>query len=85
VQDDDLFTSEMSGVEPLKRDPRERLVKTDRTDSAVRRQAAVTAPARSDNSLTDDGIPPLDAWYALEFKRPGIQNGVIPEIAARTL
>ena len=22
VQDDDLFTSEMSGVEPLKRDPR---------------------------------------------------------------
>ena len=27
VQDDDLFTSEMSGVEPLKRDPRERLVK----------------------------------------------------------
>ena len=76
VQDDDLFTSEMSGVEPLKRDPRERLVKTDRTDSAVRRQAAVTAHARSDNSLTDDGIAPLDAWYALEFKRPGIQNGV---------
>ena len=21
-------------------------------------------------------MPPLDAWYVLEFKRPGIQNGV---------
>ena len=76
MQDDDLFASEMSGVKPLNRDPRERLVKTDRTDSAVRRQAAVASPSRSDNKLTDDGIPPLDAWYVLEFKRPGIQNGV---------
>lgn len=76
MQDDDLFASEMSGVKPLNRDPRERLVKTDLTDSAVRRQAAVASPSRSDNKLTDDGIPPLDAWYVLEFKRPGIQNGV---------
>lgn len=76
VQDDDLFASEMSGVKPLNRDPRERLVKPDRTDSAVRRQAAVMSPARSDNCLSDDGIPPLEAWCLLEFKRPGIQNGV---------
>lgn len=76
VQDDDLFSSEMSGVTPLKREPRERLLKADRTDSAVRRQAAAASPARSDNRLSDDGIPPLDAWYVLEFKRPGIQNGV---------
>ena len=66
----------MSGVKPLNRDPRERLVKADRTDSAVRRQAAVASPSRSDNKLTNDGIPPLDAWYVLDFKRPGIQNGV---------
>ena len=59
MQDDDLFASEMSGVKPLNRDPRERLVKADRTDSAVRRQAAVASPSRSDNKLTDDGIPPL--------------------------
>lgn len=76
MQDDDLFASEMSGVKPLNRDPRERLVKTDRTDSAVRRQAATASPLRSDNRLTDDGIPPLEAWFVLEFKRPGIQNGV---------
>ena len=76
MQDDDLFASEMSGVKPLNRDPRERLVKADRTDSAVRREAAIASSARSDNKLTDDGISPLDAWYVLEFKRPGIQNGV---------
>ena len=28
------------------------------------------------NPLADEGIAPLDAWYILEFKRPGIQNGV---------
>lgn len=76
MQDDDLFTTEMSGVKPLNRDPRERLVKADQTDSAARRQAAVTSPTRSDNSLSDTGIAPLDAWHVLEFKRPGIQNGV---------
>jgi DNA-nicking Smr family endonuclease len=26
--------------------------------------------------LSDEGVPPLDAWYVLGFKRPGIQNGV---------
>ena len=76
MQDDDLFASEMSGVKPLKREPRERLVKTEVVDVNQRRQAAIQSGARSDNHLSDDGVPPLDAWYVLEFKRPGIQNGV---------
>ena len=76
MQDDDLFASEMSGVTPLKREPRERLVKTEAVDVSQRRQAAIQSSARSDNHLSDDGVPPLDAWYVLEFKRPGIQNGV---------
>ena len=76
MQDDDLFASEMSGVTPLKREPRERLVKTEPVDVSQRRQAATQSGARSDNHLSDDGVPPLDAWYALEFKRPGIQSGV---------
>lgn len=76
MQDDDLFASEMSGVTPLKREPRERLVKTEVVDVNQRRQAAIQSGARSDNHLSDDGVPPLDAWYVLEFKRPGIQNGV---------
>ena len=76
MQDDDLFVSEMSGVTPLKREPRERLVKTESVDVAKRRQAAMQSDARSDNHLSDDGVEPLDAWYMLEFKRAGIQNGV---------
>jgi len=76
MQDDDLFAREMSGVTPLKREPRERLVKTEAIDVNQRRQAATQLGARSDNYLSDDGVPPLDAWYVLEFKRPGIQNGV---------
>ena len=76
MQDDDLFVSEMSGVTPLKREPRERLFKTESVDVAKRRQAAMQSDARSDNHLSDDGVQPLDAWYVLEFKRPGIQNGV---------
>ena len=74
MQDDDLFASEMSGVTPLKREPRERLVKTEVVDVNQRRQAAIQSGARSDNHLSDDGVPPLDALYVLEFKRPGIQN-----------
>jgi hypothetical protein len=70
MQDDDLFVSEMSGVTPLKREPRERLVKTESVDVAKRRQAAMQSDARSDNHLSDDGVQPLDAWYVLEFKRP---------------
>ena len=76
MQDDDLFASEMSGVTPLQSEPRERLVKTEAVDVSQRRQAAIQSGTRSDNHLSDDGVPPLDAWYVLEFKRPGIQNGV---------
>ena len=59
MQDDDLFASEMSGVTPLKREPRERLVKTEAVDVSQRRQAATQSGARSDNHLSDDGVPPL--------------------------
>ena len=76
MQDDNLFASEMGDVTPLKRDPRERLIKTETVDASRRRQAATQMTARSDNFLSDDGVPPLDAWYVLDFKRSGIQNGV---------
>ena len=47
MQDDELFASEMSGVTPLKREPRERLVKTEAVDMSQRRQAATQSGARS--------------------------------------
>lgn len=77
MDDDELFGAEMSDVKPLNREPRERIVKTPMVDHSVRRAAAVdTASSRDSNSLVDDGVEPLDAWYTLDFKRPGIQNGV---------
>ncbi len=43
---------------------------------AARRQAAVAAPERDRNHLRAEGIEQLDAYAVLEYKRPGIQNGV---------
>jgi DNA-nicking Smr family endonuclease len=78
--DDKDFLSEMADVVPLKRAPRVTLRAADTPahdpSLELRRQAAVATPQPDRNTLTEGGIEPLDAWYVLEFKRPGIQNGV---------
>jgi DNA-nicking Smr family endonuclease len=74
----------MSDVAPLKRDLRVALNRTKQSakDSSLRhrRAAAVAGPAADNNILSDEGIEPLDPWYVLEFKRPGIQNGVFRKL-----
>ena len=77
VSDEDIFAEEMSGVKPLGREARVRLIK-DRLseDQQKDRQRAAVGEEAALNPLVDDGVMPLDAWYVLEFKRPGIQNGV---------
>ena len=81
---DDLFLAEMSGVVPLKREPR--VIPPgkvrDGRDSSLdqRRQAAVQGEQRDRNILKEDGIEPLDPWFVLEFKRPGVQNGVFRKL-----
>lgn len=74
---DDEFLREMADVTPIRRKERV-LLRRDEVDAAVaaRREAAVTDPAHDRNPLADEGVRPLDPWYVLEFKRPGIQNGV---------
>ncbi len=79
------FLEEMADVVPLKRDPRgaARGGKTgDMRDASLaqRRAAAERGPARDRNTLSEEGITPLDAWYVLEFKRPGVQNGVFRKL-----
>ncbi len=78
--EDSAFSDEMADVVPLKRAPRVAVRPRGQAgrDSSVdlRRQAAVSAPQRDRNILTEGGIEPLDAWYVLGFKRPGVQNGV---------
>ena len=75
---DDDFLSEMGDVTPIRRDSRVRLKRSNESDAAarLRREAAVTEQGRDPNPLADEGVRPLDPWYVLEFKRPGIQNGV---------
>jgi DNA-nicking Smr family endonuclease len=76
--DKDAFLSEMADVKPLQRQERVRLARGDDRDAAaeVRRESAVADTRVDGNPLVDDGVAPLDPWYVLEFKRPGIQNGV---------
>jgi DNA-nicking Smr family endonuclease len=77
VSDEDLFAEEMAGVTPLGRDARVRLVKERLSqDQREGRRKAAEGEEAIVNPLADEGIAPLDAWYILEFKRPGIQNGV---------
>jgi DNA-nicking Smr family endonuclease len=77
VSDEDLFAEEMAGVTPLGRDARVRLVKARLSqDQREGRRKAAEGEEAIVNPLADEGIAPLDAWYILEFKRPGIQNGV---------
>lgn len=81
MSDDEFFQAEMLGVTPLKRDARERLLRKEQEgDGKARRLAAEGEPEGVVNSFVDEGIEPLDAWYVLAFKRPGIQHGVYKKL-----
>lgn len=83
-EDDELFLNEMSDVAPRKRSERVLLDrdKLGAKDSSLlqRREAAVREIKGDGNTLTEEGIEPLDPWYVLSFKRPGIQNGVFRKL-----
>lgn len=76
----ELFQQEMAGVERLRLERRVALASRPggARDSSVelRREAAVRAATVDNNTLSDAEIAALDPWYVLEFKRPGVQNGV---------
>ncbi|GHD25713.1 DNA endonuclease SmrA [Parahalioglobus pacificus] len=83
--DDKLFLEEMADVTPLKREsraaPRGGVKGTsDDEQIARRRRAAAQAPITDRNILDEEGIEPLDPWFVLEFKRPGVQNGVFRKL-----
>ena len=76
MSEEDLFLEEMAGVAPLKRGPRARLTRDTKSGDGAARRAAAVGDTTVMNPLVDEGIEPLDAWYVLEFKRPGVQHGV---------
>jgi DNA-nicking Smr family endonuclease len=82
--EENLFLEEMADVVPLRREPRVRKPGAGQSpeDPALeqRRRAAVQEEARDRNILTEEGIAPLDPWYVLAFKRPGVQNGVFRKL-----
>ncbi len=82
MSDDDEFLQEMADVKPMMPQQRVRLQKGQGRDAALglRREAAVQHRAGDSNPLTDEGVTPLDPWYVLDFKRPGIQNGVFRKL-----
>ena len=75
---DDDFLREMADVTPLRSEERVRPARDTRCDAALdaRREAALVEHGRDSNPLADEGAQPLDPWYVLAFKRPGIQHGV---------
>lgn len=81
---DEVFQDAMSDVAPLKREPRadrDRTARRDK-DSSVehRRLAATQSPQQDRNTLSESNIQPLDAWFVLEFRRPGVQHGVFRKL-----
>jgi DNA-nicking Smr family endonuclease len=81
---DDLFSDAMSDVVPLKRELRVSINRgpgSERDSSmAQRRQAAERFPEADRNTLSQREVQPLDPWYVLAFKRPGVQNGVFRKL-----
>ncbi len=76
-----LFQQEMAGVKPLKQPDKVALRRDSLSeDSAQARRAAAAAEKGPGNPLADEGIEPLDPWYVLDFKRPGVQNGVFRKL-----
>jgi DNA-nicking Smr family endonuclease len=81
---DEDFSQAMSDVVRRDSEPRVAISRKRHTESKAslqhRRRAAALAPQHERNSLTETGILPLDAWYVLAFKRPGVQNGVFRKL-----
>jgi len=76
-----LFQQEMAGVEPLAVEARISLKRPAASaDSTAQRRAAAVADNTDSNPLTVVDIAPLDSWYVLDFKRPGVQNGVFRKL-----
>tara|TARA_R110000823_G_scaffold91174_2_gene201076 strand:+ start:15743 stop:16342 length:600 start_codon:yes stop_codon:yes gene_type:complete len=81
--DDSFFRSAMTDVKPLEREsrvPRARGAGFRDPSLLERRAAAVRETQPDRNTLGSERITPLDPWYVLSFKRPGVQNGVFRKL-----
>lgn len=75
----EVFLREMRDVKPIKLEPKVPLAVADpsATASIEQRRSAAVAQSRAErNFLSGDYVTPVDPLAVLEFKRPGVQNGV---------
>ena len=74
----DLFQQETQGVQPLQAQPKIALNRSPISElaTAARREAAQRELDEERNFLALDNVEMLDPYYPLDFKRPGVQNGV---------
>ncbi len=79
ADDLEVFLREMRDVKPIKLEPKVPLAVADPSATASieqRRSAAVAERQAERNFLSGDYVAPVDPLAQLEFKRPGVQNGV---------
>ncbi|MFT5578181.1 MAG: DNA-nicking Smr family endonuclease [Paraglaciecola psychrophila] len=77
-----LFLQEMGDIKPIKQ-KKTQLLKRDGPSelvSSARRESATAEPLLDANYLTADHVELLDGYFLLEFKRPGVQNGVFRKL-----
>ncbi|PIE41885.1 MAG: DNA endonuclease SmrA [Gammaproteobacteria bacterium] len=76
--DFDLFKQEMSGVKPIKQKKVANTQKSEGPTDAqlARRESAVREESLDNNQLTTEYIDMLGPHDLLEYKRPGVQDGV---------
>ena len=80
--DDDDFLQEMGDVKPLQLEKKVALKRDNDSELArsARREAAAEDVAKDPNHLSSDYIELLGPHCPLEFKRPGVQNGVFRKL-----
>lgn len=80
--DDELFRAELTGVQPLQLPAKVALNRSpiSALATAARRESAQRELAVELNFLTLDHVEMLDPYYPLEYKRPGVQNGVFRKL-----
>ena len=80
--DDKLFRAELTGVQPLQVPVKVALNRSpiSALATAARRESAQRELTAERNFLTLDHVEILDPYYPLEYKRPGVQNGVFRKL-----
>jgi DNA-nicking Smr family endonuclease len=79
TDENEIFGAEMLDVKPLQTSNKAKLAKTNSTDASLqeRRVAATVLAGEDENYLSSEFTHALKASDMIDFKRPGMQHGVL--------